>query len=151
MMKKPLVLSLLFKFILFAFCLIQTSCSTIKKMEAISSAAFDKKIPEDMCRVIFFNDSHDLLYALSGKMRIGLNNKEIGTINRNEYLEVNLRRGSNELFLEHWDVLVFKSKHDVVFENDTNYVSVKTKPTSNDYRIMESKPDNFEKKYMKAK
>ncbi len=133
----------------FAFLLILISCSTIKKMESIHDYPLRESVAEDTCRVIFFNDSNDFFYALTGKIWIGLNNKKIGTINRNEYLEVILSKGNHELFLEHWDLFVFKSRHNIVFEKDTNYVLVKTKPTSNDFKVIESKPDNFENRFNK--
>lgn len=136
---------------IFSFLLILISCSTIKEMEAIQDSPLRGNVTDDMCRVVFFNDSHDLLYAMTGKIWIGLNNKKIGMINRNQYIEVNLSKGNYELFLEHWDLFVFKSRHNIVLEKDTNYVLVKTKPTSNDFKIIESKPDNFENRFNKKK
>ncbi|HKJ79553.1 MAG TPA: hypothetical protein VKA10_08455 [Prolixibacteraceae bacterium] len=103
------------------------------------------------CKLLVFNDSNDVFFALTGKQRVAIDNKNAGKLKRNEYMIINLQKGKHELSLEHWDLFVFKSKHEINLMNDTNYISIKASPTSNSIEILNSLPEKFEKRYKKRK
>ena len=99
----------------------------------------------DSCRVIFFNASHEEFYSLIGIIDIRINNHYPGKLPINDSISVTVPKGPNKLFLEHLDVRFFSTEHDIMIENDINYIMVKTRPFWHSTKLYDSPPKKFKK------
>lgn len=121
------------------------ACSTVKNMETYN---FSAKESSDLCEVTIINETNIFLYPSSGAhMMVGINNKNAGKLKCKEYIKVYLPKGEYTLYLEHWDLVTFKSKHTISVTSPKNYIYIMASPISNSLRKLTAIPENFEIEY----
>ena len=104
-----------------------------------------------LSKVIFFNNvsfAHSV--DRTGTIAISLNGKGLATLKAFSYVQVFLEKGQYDLYMEHWDLFVFKSNHKLQIDKDEVFVEVSPTATSNKYKILDQLPSGFEEKYKPA-
>jgi hypothetical protein len=104
-------------------------------------------IPDDYVRVVFFNTSNHALYFESGHIRIQLDGYQIPTIWLDRYVQVYAEPGEHELLLEHYDVLMWKSRYTVEFVGPEVFLEVYNNPTSTKYKEVDELPADFHSRF----
>ena len=121
------------------------ACSTVKNMETYNYSANESY---DLCEVTIINETNIFMFPESGgRMMVGINNKNAGKLKCKEYIKVYLPKGEHTLYLEHWDLVTFKSKHTISVTGPKNYIYIQASPISNSLRMLSAVPQNFEIEY----
>ena len=128
--------------------LILCSCATVNLENNLPLQQLDEPINENKTRVVFFNTSNKILYA-DGSWRIGIkiDGNGIANLHFDQYVQIDLAPGKHSLELSHVDVFTFRDKYDFMVKDKTMYVEVYNGIVSTKYKILPSKPDNFEMKF----
>ena len=101
-------------------------------------------------RVIFFNASNAFLYPASGTINIKLNQKHVATLKIGRFVQVNILPGEYDLYLDHWDIVHWKSDYKLSVDNSATFVKVFAKLTSTGYEVVSALPEEFERDYKPA-
>lgn len=137
------------------FCLFLIGCADLKKPPLeieLPSQDWDLlETSENHSKVIIFNSSNKLLYGPdgTGKINISLNEKSIGQLNIGEYLVLELAQGSHTINLLHKDIVLFRSEHEVIITDESKFIKIYAKLTSNGLELVEE-PKDFKEKYRNA-
>lgn len=102
---------------------------------------------DSMTRVVFFNNTNRLLWPTSHVIRLSLDGKVAPAIPSGKYLQVDLEPGTYELVLRHRDVVLFTHSYSFTVEGRDQYVRLYNVPLRSEYEVVDSLPNDFDKKY----
>jgi hypothetical protein len=99
-------------------------------------------------RLVIYNDSNGLIYGLdnSGKINVYLNGMGVGQLPIGKYVIVAIEGGTHTIKLEHRDIKLFKSTHEIMVSDDLQYLKISSTMTSNSAEIV-PQPDEFSASY----
>ncbi len=134
--------------LLFLLTLLGGCLTPVKnEMPLVRNGLSAKATGPNETKVIIFNSSNWLLFPLTGRINVKLNEKEIANLNIGQYAEVVMPRGGCQVDLVHWDVANFYSQHIVELKGPESFLEVRATPTANQARIVPELPRNFEKRF----
>lgn len=92
-------------------------------------------------KVLVFNSSHPVLYALTGSMEVRLDGRGVATLAIGEYVQLPVSRGTHKIELVHWDLFPFKSSHSLEVGEQDVFVEVSASAISNELRVHPTLPE----------
>lgn len=101
-------------------------------------------------RVFFYNTSNLLLFGsdFTDKIDILLDNKNVGSIRRNEYILIDVKPKEYELNLSHHDLLMkFSNTYNLKVSGKNMFIKIYNGLMSTKYKLEEQFPNNFEKRF----
>ena len=139
------------KAILLLFPVMLSACATVKPEYKLPSQKLSAIAPSGTTKVVLFNTTNPVLFA-DGSWRIGIKMDGVGVENLhlNKYVQLNLEPGMHKLELSHIDVFTFRNSYQISIPNEAVYIKVYNGITSTKHKIMDSKPNDFNKKYKPA-
>jgi len=105
---------------------------------------------QEKTRVFFYNTSNLLLFGLdfTDKIDILLDNKNVGSIRRGEYIFIDIEPKEYELNLSHYDLFMkFSNTYDLIVNGTDIFVKVFNGMISTKYKLDEQLPIKFEKRF----
>ncbi|MEM6783433.1 MAG: hypothetical protein AAF624_06825 [Bacteroidota bacterium] len=105
------------------------------------------EVPADSSPVLIFNGVNNLLYPATGDILVQVDGSVLPTLGRNEYAQVVLAPGTNELVLGHWDLVRFTDTYTFEVETPMVYVRVRSRPQSTEFEKLKVSLDYIEERY----
>jgi len=122
-----------------------SGCATVTPETNLPSQKLSASIEKNKTRVIFHNTSNKLLYFdASALIGIKVDGKGIANIHFDQYVQIDLTPGQHSLDLSHFDAVTFRDSYEFTAENEIMYVEVFNGLISTKFKVLPSKPVNFE-------
>jgi hypothetical protein len=139
---------------LFAFIAFTTGCtlSPVKNEIPLVKNFAAKATNPNETKVVIFNESNMLLHGIdkTGRLNVTLDGKGVAQLDLGEYVQIIVPQGKHEVNLEHRDMALFRSKHDVEFPKPETYLKVRATPVSNEALVVPELPAQFDVKFRPA-
>ena len=103
-------------------------------------------------KVVIFNESSMVLHGIdnTGRLNVTLDGKGVAQLNIGEYVQVIVPRGKHHVNLEHRDVFMFRSDHEVEFTTAETFLKVRATPVSNEAKVVPELAPQFDVKFRPA-
>ena len=128
------------------------SLSPVKNEIPLVKGLAAKATNPNETKVVIFNESSMVLHGIdnTGRLNVSMDGKGVGQINIGEYVQVIVPQGKHEVSLEHRDMFMFRSKHDVEFTRPETFLKVRATPVSNEAKVVPELPEQFDVKFRPA-
>jgi len=103
-------------------------------------------------KVVIFNESSMVLHGIdnTGRLNVKLDGKGVARLQIGEYVQVIVPRGKHQVYLEHRDMFMFRSDHELEFTNAETFLQVRATPISNEAKVVPELAPQFDVKFRPA-
>jgi hypothetical protein len=112
----------------------------VSQYSSLGSDLANRVVSPDKSKLMVYNSTNKILYALNHQVDIWLNDAAVGSLDSGQYLQVEVPRGIHKLKLRHIDVVPFVSEHELKVEGDSVILEVWSTLVSNSMRTHAAVP-----------
>jgi len=130
--------------------LFSSGCSTVRREYQLPDQSINAALTPGKARVLFFNDTNIALFPMSNRIGIKVNGRGVGSPYSGDYIQMDLEKGTHELYLSHFDLFYFTDTYSLVVDRDRLNARVYCSPFSTDFEIVEALPPEFQANFKPA-
>ena len=130
-------------------CALAPIPSEFARVERSSSG---ESIDPNMVRLTIFNSSGGLSHGLdnTGHLNMKIDGKAVGYIPMKRFVIIDASLGAHNVYLEHLDVWMMKSNHQIEVSPTAKGIRVFATLVSNNLEVVEELPPDFDRVYQPA-
>jgi len=133
-------------------CLAGCSLPPVKNEMPLARSFTARAANSNETKVVIFNQSSMVLHGIdnTGRLNVKLDGKGVAQLNIGEFVQVIVPRGKHQVNLEHRDVFMFRSDHELEFTNAETFLKVRATPVSNEAQVVPELAPQFDVKFRPA-